>query len=376
MAQAELEEELRRRIARRGAITFAEFQQECLYSPLGGFYSGRTTAINAHFHTSPTSHQLFGTLLAVQLEEMWQVLGEPADFHVVEVGSGDGALARSIAGAAGSMARGFRNALRYVAADYAPVWPEAPTGARGPGRLIDRVKAEGLSPFRAIEGCILCNELLDNFPVHRFEVRGGRIQEIFVAVDGGRFVERLDSPSTPQLEHRLIESGVRLKDGTRGEVCLLLDDWIGDVARVLNRGFALTIDYGGRAQELYADTRPEGTLTCFREHEVGIDPYTDVGAQDITAHVDFSSVMRVGEARGMSTVGYARQADFLEALGFSRHLAMAAQQAPNDVLREFQRIAMSSLVDPEDTGDFRVLVQSKGLPAPVALRGFANQLER
>ena len=92
-----LEQEIRELVQAGGRITFARFMQACLYSPHGGFYAARHQRIGAHFGTSPTSHPVFGTLIARQLEQMWQRLGAPPVFHVIEVGAGDGALARSIA---------------------------------------------------------------------------------------------------------------------------------------------------------------------------------------------------------------------------------------------------------------------------------------
>ena len=115
-----VEQEIRELIQESGRITFAQFMQACLYSPNGGFYSARDDRINAHFGTSSSSHPVFGTLIARQLEQMWRLLGEPPVFHVIEVGSGDGLLAQSIVAACVREAPRFAEALCYVAADYQP----------------------------------------------------------------------------------------------------------------------------------------------------------------------------------------------------------------------------------------------------------------
>jgi SAM-dependent MidA family methyltransferase len=99
-----VDQEIRELIQKHGRITFAQFMQACLYSPHGGFYSSRGNRISTHFGTSPTSHPVFGALIARQLEQMWHLLGDPPVFHVLEVGSGDGALAQSIVQACGRMA--------------------------------------------------------------------------------------------------------------------------------------------------------------------------------------------------------------------------------------------------------------------------------
>jgi SAM-dependent MidA family methyltransferase len=192
--------------------------QACLYSPRGGFYSTRGNPISTHFGTSPTSHPVFGALIARQLEQMWHLLGDPPVFHVVEVGSGDGALANSVVNACWRMAPRFAQVLNYVAADYEPCWHPSPdhtfdwydgTGdGMSPSRQdtileIHRVKAEGVRSFRNIVGCILCNELIDNFPVHRFAIQSGRVKEVFVTLEKGNLTEVLDEPSSPLIEKRL-----------------------------------------------------------------------------------------------------------------------------------------------------------------------------
>jgi SAM-dependent MidA family methyltransferase len=175
--RAAVDQEIRDLIHQHGRITFAQFMQVCLYSLRGGFYSSRGTRINTHFGTSSTSHPVFGALIARQLEQMWHLLGDPPVFHVIEVGSGDGALAQSIGHACGRMAPRFAEALYYVAADYEPRWfqssnhPFAWDNGTGeemsPSRRdalvgIQGVKTAGLRAFRNVVGCILCNELIDN----------------------------------------------------------------------------------------------------------------------------------------------------------------------------------------------------------------------
>jgi len=90
MLRAAVDQEIRQLIAEQGRITFARFMQVCLYSPRGGFYASREQRISAHFGTSAMTHPAFGALIARQLEQMWRLLGAPRDFHVIEVGSGDG----------------------------------------------------------------------------------------------------------------------------------------------------------------------------------------------------------------------------------------------------------------------------------------------
>ena len=78
--------EVRRRIQERGKITFAEFMEVALYWPDGGYYTSQEP-IGAHgdYYTSPVVHPVFGALLSVQLFQMWQELGAPSPFTVLEL---------------------------------------------------------------------------------------------------------------------------------------------------------------------------------------------------------------------------------------------------------------------------------------------------
>ena len=383
-----VDQEIRALIQKHGRITFAQFMQACLYSPHGGFYSSRGTRISTHFGTSPTSHPVFGALIARQLAHMWHLLRDPPVFHVIEVGSGDGALAQSIVQACWRMAPRLAQVLYYVAADYEPRWLPSPDhtfawdhGTRdgmSPSRRdallgVQRVKTEGLRAFRKVVGCILCNELIDNFPVHRFAIQGGRVKEVFVTSAGGTLTEVLDEPSSPCIEERLTRLGLSLTEGYRGEVNLAMEDWTGQLSRALDRGFILTIDYGQLATDLYSHQNHQGTLVCYHRHVVSSDPYQHIGHQDMTCQVDFTSLMRLGDRHGLATVGYSLQRQFLTNLGFSSCLDALQTQGLSAARTALSRMAMMALVDPDEYGDFKVLAQAKGHGLGIALLGFARQ---
>ncbi|HSX81342.1 MAG TPA: SAM-dependent methyltransferase [Candidatus Saccharimonadia bacterium] len=383
-----VDQEIRDLIHKHGRITFAQFMQACLYSPRGGFYSSRGNRISTHFGTSPTSHPLFGALLARQLEQMWHLLGDPPVFHVLEVGAGDGALAQSIVHACWRMAPRLAQVLYYVAADYESRWLQSPdhtfdwdngTGdGMSPSRRdailgVQRVKTEGLRAFRNVVGCILCNELIDNFPVHRFAIQGGRVKEVFVTSAGGNLTEVLEEPSSPRIEERLTSLGLSLPEGYRGEVNLAMEDWTGQLSRALDRGFILTIDYGQLATDLYSLQNNQGTLVCYHRHVVSSDPYQYIGQQDITCQVDFTSLMRLGDRHGLATVGYALQRQFLTNLGFASFLDALQTQSLSAARTALSRMAMMTLVDPDEYGDFKVLAQAKGHGLGIDLLGFERQ---
>jgi SAM-dependent MidA family methyltransferase len=197
--------------------------------------------------------------------------------------------------------------------------------------------------------------------------------EIFVTLARDTFTEILDEPSTPRIEDRLASLGLSLCEGFHGEVNLAMEDWIGQVSETLERGFVLTVDYGHLARDLYSPQQTQGTVVCFNRHTSNTNPYKHVGQQDITAQVDFTSLMQLGEQRGLSTVGYILQRHFLANLGFFAFLDALQTQGLSYARVELRRLAMMALVDPDEMGDFKVLAQAKGITLAIDLLGFKKQ---
>ena len=391
------ERAIRRRIARHGPITFADYMSRALYGP-GGYYTRND--IGADYYTSPRVHPAFGALLAVQLFQFWHLLERPDPFFVIESGAGDGLLGRDIFSAASHLPEGFSGSLRYVAVDR---------NSRGPTDLtsaLDQVVGDAMRlPFRNVTGCIISNELLDALPVHRVRMENGSLRELYVGIESdvadgyeGQLAEITGQPSTPALEQRLSDVGVNLLEGQTAEICRQLDDWSASVASSLDAGFVFTIDYGRDAHDLYDPVhRPHGTLVTYRSHRQTDSPLVDPGRQDITAQVDFTSVRLAGERAGLTTVGDISQGRFLTRLGLQTvrrsgappmgggsgwiTISINPEGALPDVLvdpfspqpdesRDWLT-GLTHLVRPGGLGDFRVLVQAKGIHADLAASAIA-----
>ena len=364
------EEEIRRRIAVCGPITFAEFMKAALYWPGGGYYSaGDPIGSQGDYYTSPVVHPAFGALLAVQLFQMWRVMGRPATFDVVEWGAGNGLLCRDITGFAERLPDGFGGCLRFACVDRR----EAAGHERGMGRA-HRVTASGL-PLRGVKGCVLSNELLDAFPVHQVVMEEGRLREVFVALEGDGLVTRTGVPSTPALAERLDGLGIALAEGQTAEINLGLDGWAEGISQALAQGFVLTIDYGRPAADLYsAEKRLRGTLTTFYRHLQTDAPLERVGRQDMSAQVDFTWVVRAGGAWGWSISTPPLRAAFLHRLGWQAMFDRLREATGPQTEFAANRTGMLELVKPGGLGDFVALVQAKDVDRP-ALWGFDQSPE-
>ena len=327
------------------------------------------------YYTSPLAHPAFGALLAQQLLQMWQLLSCPAKFTVVEMGAGNGMLCRDVVAHSAHLPPEFRRSLRYICLDRRPAAGAEKGLAETDGMpLVARAAAGGL-PLKAFVGCVLSNEFLDSFPVHQLTVHLGRLREVYVGLCEEDLVEIIGEPSTPNLAARLEAMGVELAEGQTAEINLGLDLWAQKAAAALDRGFVLTIDYGHRAEELYSpERRHRGTLTTFYRHTQTDAPFSNIGRQDITSHVDFSSVATAGRRAGLEVLGFSTQAQFLSYLGLDHFRRRLASLGLPDSIVQANRAGMLDLARPGGLGDFKVLAQGQGVGQP-ALRGFGPEGE-
>jgi SAM-dependent MidA family methyltransferase len=342
------------RIQAEGAISFHDFMQMALYEPGLGYYATARDPIgrDADYVTSPELSPLFGAMIGRQLREMWELMGEPAQFDVVEAGAGSGALARDILSWAERTAAEF-----FAAIHYGIVEPHEPAIARQRERLAslaDKVSWVSELP-EAIEGVVLSNELLDAMPVHRVAVDNGLLREVYVTNEASAFVEELRDPS-PELTAYFEALGLLPGEDNRAEVNLGALRWIRAAAASLARGFVLTIDYGYEAAELYATWRTDGTLLAFYRQNPSTDFYARIGRQDLTAHVDFTSLRR----SGLQTLGLTTQSEFLSNLGIAEALSAPPDSSANVEEYAARRRAVTELLDPGGLGRIKVLVQAKG----------------
>ena len=357
---AALKEAILARIRSQGTLTFRDFMEAALYHPQHGYYRSRREKMGREgdYLTSPEVSPIFGVLLGRQLREMWQAMGEPRRFDVVEAGAGTGRLCRDTIRWSRSHAPEFRAALAYTIVEVSDTLAERQRETLADEGCDVRWCAELPD---GIEGCLLSNELLDSFPVHRMSVSEGALLEVFVGWDGVGFVEELRPPSAPELEAYFNRLGLLPGEGCAAEVNLAALEWIRQAGRALRSGFLLTLDYGYEAPDLYAPWRKDGTLLCFYRHNAASDPYARLGRQDITSHVDFTSLRRAGEESGLRTLGLVSQSEFLMNLGIAE--AMAPPGEGDVDLEEYyaRRRAVSELVDPAALGRIRVLVQAKDI---------------
>ena len=398
-------EQIREEIRKDGVISFARFMELALYCPDTGYYESQkdTVGRGGDFITSVSTGSLFGELLAFQFAE-W--LGELpiadcrlpiADSELAigdrrlaiadsELAIGDRRLAIMEAGAHdGKLAADILNWLQlyrpklFSELEYwileqsanRQAWQRETLKKFSNVRWLDSPLS---TPNPQLTGIFFSNELLDAFPVHRlgWDAPEKIWFEWGVTLAGEKFVwSRLTPHASPVLRSTTAEGGrltlpssilhlpssllAVLPDGYTIETSPAAETWWRAAAGMLAHGRLLAIDYGFTDAEMFSPSRTCGTLRAYHRHRVTDDLLSNPGEQDLTAHVNFSALQKIGEAAGLRTENFCTQPQFL-----TRILEKAVNEKSFANWDAKQTRQFQTLTHPEHLGRaFRVLVQSK-----------------
>jgi SAM-dependent MidA family methyltransferase len=362
--------------AHDGRITLSRFMELALYHPEFGYYlsAERKPGRGGDFLTSPEASPLYGITVSRQIVEFWERMGRPQDFSIREYGSGVGGLAYDIlAGLSDAAPELFASVKYRLVERNRNRQAQALTAFRDVG-LIDHIIDESDVSLEAISGVILANEVSDAFPAHRLTFEAGRLREAWIVStdDGFRFEDGPVSPEGEAAVQQLTDGGVVLVEGGIYDVSPDASIWFRGACRHLERGYALVIDYGYEATELYRNHRLAGTLRGYFEHTVTDEPLSNVGSQDLTTHVDFTALRHAGEEAGLIFAGLTTQGAFLAGLGLGDHL-VALQAESGTSMSEYlaTQAVVARLIDPGGLGRFRILIMARDAPIEPPLRGFS-----
>lgn len=367
-----LREKIAYEVRKGGPIPFSRYMDLCLYEPELGFYSRDVERFGkaGDFYTSSDVHAVFGRLLARQFEEMWRVLGQPALIEVVELGPGRGLFARDVLDWSEKTFPEFFQSLHYSLIERSAALRgrleltlsrhvESGRATVAAGEMLRRRDPE-------VPVIVFANEFFDALPVEIISPDG----KLFVDFDDVRFVERWNPPAPEELDW-LSKYSVAPVAGERLEVSNTAQRYMREIAQVIQRGFALIIDYGYTREEQIAG-RHRGTLMTFRRHAAGANPYEAPGEQDITAHVNFSALAAAAGQEGMQVQPLITQSRFLLGLGEANQFADVFEGCVLPQERAKVALQLKHLITPAGIGEsFHVLVASNGVSGVEELSGLS-----
>ncbi len=359
-----LTDRLRERIKLEGPITLHDWMQSALYDSEHGYYCrpdrekwGRA----GDYRTSAERSVLFAATFARYFATLYEQLGSPAAWSLVEVGAGAGHFAEGVLETLGRRFPRIFAATRYIIDEASPdSRSRSRQQLQGFGEQVQFKRLAELEPMHA--GIIFSNELLDAFPVHRVTMHAGELREFFVGLNnGGDFEWVIAEPSTQRLVEHLAQLDGRLAEGQVVEVNLGIEDWFRVATAKLTSGYIVTVDYGAEASELYdPSSRREGTLRAFHRHSIDVDVLARPGEQDITSSIDWTFVKRNGARLGLDSIVFERQDRFLLSAGLLEELEMRVHDTADESERLRLRTSAREMVLPGGMAtSFQVLVQKR-----------------
>jgi SAM-dependent MidA family methyltransferase len=355
-----------------GWISFANYMQLALYAPSLGYYCSGSSKLGSagDFVTAPEISSLFGYTLA---QQAMQILKQTEHADILEFGAGSGKLALDLLLEL--------EKLECLPENYFIL--EVSAELRQRQQALFKNNAPHLIPLLHwldqlpinFSGLILANEVLDAMPVHLVVWLGNQLLERGVTYENKAFIWK----ERPLCDGALFEAATRLNAQVNvnsdhnnryiSEINLAIPSFISSIANILQRGLILLIDYGFGSKEYYHPQRNQGTMMCHYRHHAHDDPFYLPGLQDITSHVDFSTVMEAAANTDLELLGYTTQAHFLINCGITEILA----QTPADHTGEYLPLSnqLQKLVSPAEMGElFKVIAFGKNIGEP--LIGFSN----
>jgi SAM-dependent MidA family methyltransferase len=355
VANSELVEIIRNEIGAKGLISFARFMELALYHPDCGYYaSGRANiGRRGDFFTNVSVGPLFGRLLASQFAEIWEKLGRPRDFKIVEQGAHDGVFAADALSALRRSAADCFAATSYCMIELFPIWRERQQ--RNLREFAEKTSwlasVDEIAPFVGIH---FSNELFDSLPVHLI-VSGGvangatiwNEKFVTVAADDFAFATGNVGRSGLQLDHLGF-----FPAGFETEVHLAAPKLMSEIAAKLSRGVILTIDYGFPRAEFYSLFRNQGTLQIRANQRKLSSPFEEIGLADMSAHVEWTSLTEAAQSIGVSLIGFTDQHHFLTGI--------ISKSFPEADFDASEKRALQTLLHPEMLGrNFQALALGK-----------------
>lgn len=340
-----------------GPMSIATYMGLCLTHPTKGYYKGADPlGVSGDFITAPEISQMFGELIGFFIVSLWQQMGSPREFTLLELGPGRGTLLADMLRVA-CRAEGFRDGLDLRLFETNPALIAEQNGrleAYDP-KWIDSFEKVGPGPL-----LVVANEFFDALPVRQFVRGADGWHERMVGLSDGQRQFGLNPTPIPVSAMPAAIADAELN--AVFEVGLANGEVMSRLARTVSTqgGAILAIDYG------YARTQTGETLQAVRRHK-----YADVlaapGEADLSVHVDFEALGNVATQAGLAVQPLATQGEFLVRMGINERAR--ALSGANPTLARDIAAARDRLVTPAQMGElFKVFcAASPGLTPP----GFA-----
>lgn len=334
-------------IKHHGAISVHDYMDICLNHPTHGYYrKSKPIGSDGGFITAPEISQIFGEIIGLWAASVWQNMGHPEKFHLIEFGGGYGTLMKD-------MLRVQKLIPAMRAACHIHMIESSPTLSDIQAQTLNELHFDqpvfwhkDISTLPDDAPCIFIgNEFFDALPVHHIQYQQGRWYERQVNIDDqGLHFTLHDEALQPPQTHMLVDEA---KDGDIIEFSPLSLAITHQICEYLQRqrGAAIFIDYG------YATPCFGESLQAVKDHQK-TDVFETPGACDLSAHVDFGALGQiVGQYKNLQLVPLITQGMFLSNLGIKERAEQIKQMLSNDAPKQEVDSAVHRLIHKDEMGE-------------------------
>ena len=353
---------IRDKIKTHGTVSFSEFMNLALYYPNLGYYTSSKDKISASgdFITATSQTSIFATTMAQVFAQSIMELGKHTS--IIEFGAGTGKFAVD---SISELQRLDVMPCKYIIVELSndlKLRQQKYVKENIPSLFSKFEWVNELSKEK-LTAVIFANEVLDAMPVDIFKAKDSKLIQQGVAIKDNEF--KLDSLGCNQSRfdteaQKLIDDGLEFSDDYTSEINTWISPWIKSLADCLEKGVVLLCDYGYHRQEYYRSERDMGTLACYHQHKVNFDPFINIGTQDITAHVDFTSVAESACENGLELQGYMTQANFLKRANVAKVFLEITKRLDSKDLAHYNNDMKELLLGDKLAEVFKVIGLSKG----------------
>ena len=311
-----------------GRITYSDFMKTSLYGP-DGYYSKGKVQFNGereHFLTSPEQSEFFGATIGNGLYRVWEAMGKPQRFDIVEMGAGGGAMASSLLDWMEKVHPDFYDALNYTILEHGRDLIPRQKEKIGNAHKVNWVFGSAFDlPFRDVKGAFISNELPDAFPIERVTLKDGKPKQVYVTQKDGEWVETYDTPQ-PEAQDYIDRYNIQLDERFEEPINLNAERFQHELDQALRQGVIITIDYGyphqvggytGEKSVWYSGFDQDGKNV---RNQKGPVEFRKPGNVDITALVNFKALEQVARKDGLELIISGLQPDLLRRCGMEKFI--------------------------------------------------------
>ncbi|WP_035330228.1 class I SAM-dependent methyltransferase [Cytobacillus firmus] len=335
-------------------ISYADYIQQALYHSEYGYYIKDAEKIGpgGDFITTSNVSDIYGRTISKWFHQMAGKYKLP--FQVCEIGGGNGRFAKAF------LDEWNLNAdekIHYYIFETSPYHRKLQQEQIVFSEHIRQIDSwNEIAPFC---GMIFSNELFDALPVHVVEKANDQLHEIMVAVKDGKLTEQAVPLANRDISLYLEESGLSLSNGQRIEIPLQMEQMIKSISAALDKGFVLTADYGYTDEEWQEPMRRDGSLRGYYRHSLINNVLEHPGEMDITSHIHFDSLIRMGEKEGLDFHFKMRQDEFLLSAGILQELEDHYDPNPFSAVSKRNRAIRSLIMPSGMSAAFHLVLQAK-----------------